>query len=407
MKRTIAILLAVIVVASTLGAQAHVNDGLWETEAIHEQPHASVPSATSPSSDHVSQASERAESLVDQMPAQASERQAQQAADRSDFQTRFATKTNELQQAATRAETGWDRTVVHRSIALNARVAVAHQEAKQGDLTENDVRQQTEELRSQIDSFEKRTSYRADSPTEAVVLVGEIETSLTSAEGWLEQIPEILERDDLSEEERIAYAAGSLEAARGNLEDARLLHTQYRTELQSGTDQEAALEDRYDAIRSSVQERIDATSYSEDAYGQKMAEKAEHYLDRAETRYEAGYKAAALRDVLRAELFLNGAEATANVEKPNSDVEPAEIEAVSAEKDEAVQSLNTTLENTDNGVVLMLLQHSERQLVGGNEDAEWVLEHPDAEAQQQAYARYVVAGALADSAEDTADLLEE
>lgn len=400
MKRKIAILLTLSLVVSALGAHAVANQSPSTAETTAQSPHASVPSATQPSDEHVGQASERAQNLVDGAPAQA-------AAEESRTQHKFVTKVTKLQQSAKRSEAAWDQLVVKRSIALNARGATAYQEAKQGDLTEQEIRKEVERLRNEIDSFEKRTSYRASSPTRAVVLVGEIEASLTSAEGWLEQSTSVLERDDLSKDERLAYAASALEGARGNLNDAQLLHKKYRTELRSGADQETALEERYAAIHESVQSEIDAASYSEDVYANEMVEKADHYLQRAEERYESGYKAAALRDALRAELFLNAADATADVKAPTSEVEPAAMEDVQAAKADAVTSLNATLDSTDDGVVLLLLQHSERQIVGGNQDVEWVAEHPDDEAQQTAYARYVVAETLADAAPDVADQLEE
>lgn len=400
MRRKTAILLAIALVASTLGAQAYVNgSGVSPAESAQAQQHASVPDPVSPNDAHAERAHERTANLYEQM-------HAQDVREQSRFRQRFVSKADRLREAAKAADGGWDETIAARGAAVDARVAIAYHEATQGDLTESEIRREAEQLRSELDSFEKRTAYRADSTTRAVILVGEIETSLTSATGWLDQIDSILARDDLSKNQRLAYAAGALEGAQGNLNDAHLLHEQYRTEFQSGTNQEAAIEDRYVTIHESVQSQLESASYSEDSYATAMMRKASGHLDRAETRYENGYEAAALLDLLHAQQYLTAAEATAEVDAPAQASEPASEEAIYAAKHAAVESLNATVESTDNGVVLLLLGHAERQVVGGNEDVEWMLEYPDAEAQQKAYARYVVAQSLAENAEDTASLLE-
>lgn len=400
MRRKTAILLALAVVVSTFGAQAYVTDtGPSPVKSAQAQQHASVPDPVSPNDAHANQARDRATALQDQM-------RAQNVQEQTRFRQRFVSKAERLEESAKTGEDGWDGTVAARGAAVNARVAIAHQEAKQGDLTESEIRREAKQLRNELDSFERRTSYRAESTTRAVVLVGEIETSLTSAEGWLDQIDSVLARDDISKAKRLAYAAGALEGARGNLEDARLLHEQYRSETQSGTSQKAAIEERYETIHESVQSQLESVSYAEDAYATAMVEKARGHFDRAETRYEDDYKAAALLDLLHAQQYLAAAEATSGVDAPEQVTDPASEEQIYDAKQNAVESLNATVEGTDNGVVLLLLGHAERQIVGGNEDLEWTLEHPDKEAQQKAYARYVAAKSLADNAEDTATLLE-
>jgi len=407
MKRTITLLLIATVVVSTFGTQAFANSGgPSPLEEARDHPHPSVSAPTSPSDSHGSQAQDRAEKLTRQM-------RAQKVRNQSRFRGRFVGKANRFRQAAQEAEPGWEKTIAHRSVGINTRVAIAYQEGKQQQLTEREIRREANRLRNELESSKKRTTYRANSPTQAVVLVGEIERSLTSAEGWIDQVSEILNRDDLSKSQRLAYAAGALEGARGNLNDARLLHQQYRSELQDGKNQETTLEDRYAAVHGSVKNQIESASYSENVHASDMNQKADGYLDQAETRYGNGYKAAALLDLLRAQQFVKAAEVTADVtasehvKSSGNNVGHASKQDVYDAKKAAVENLNTTLDGTDNGIVLLLLRNAERQIVGGDEDLRWVLEHPDAQAQQKAYARYIVAHSLADTATDTAESLEE
>ena len=183
--------------------------------------------------------------------------------------------------------------------------------------------------------------------------------------------------------------------------------------MQDGTSQETTLEDRYAAVHGSVQNQIESASYSEAVYASDMNQMAHGHLDRAEARYGNGYKAAALLDLLRAQQFVNAAEATADVTAPEhvyssgNKTGHASKQDVYDAKKAAVENLNNTLNGTNNGVVLLLLGNADRQIVGGDEDLRWVLEHSDAQAQQKAYARYIVARSLADTATDTAELIEE
>lgn len=402
MKRIITVLLIVTVVASTLGTHVYAaNQSRSPLEIAHDYPSPDVPDPVAPNDSHIAHAQGRANDLYSQM-------QAQEVKNRNQARGRLVSKATKFRKVVRNPEvSGWSKSIAQRSVAINSRSAIAYQNAREGNLTEKEIRREASKIRKKVVNYKKQISYHGNSISDTVVINGEIEISLISAERWLDQVPEILNREELTKPKRLAYAAGALEGAEGNLNDAQLLHQQYRKELHGAPEQKVILENRYVTIHQSVQENVESLSYSEDLYASDMLQKARAYLHRAEVHQHDGYTAAAIINLLHAQQYVIAAEATSNVAAPGSVSGQVSEQDVYNAKVKAVKILNSTLERTNDKIVLSLLDHAERNMVGGDEDVAWVLEYPDKKAQQQAYARYIVARSLAESAKNTAALLQE
>lgn len=385
MKRTFLIPILAVLLVSSLAVSGTSPTTLEKTQAV-EKP--SVQNPVQPSQSLVSQASQHAASMRNDVPAHAN--------------GMFASRLGTSSERADKVSNRWSKLVMHRSVAVQSRAAKARMAARNGELTAADIRKQASQQRARLDRLKKQTSYQCGSVNQCVVVLGEVETSLSSAQSWLDQIPAILNRTQFNESKRLAYAAGALEAASGNLDDAESLRATYRTDL-NGQPVESELDTQYQSLHDTVRQRIASSSYGNDVYANELVRKAEGRLDRAEERYENGLKAAALRDLLVAYQFLEATDEGETIQSPELGQSNVTDEELLTAKRDAVDALNASLDGASE-LERVLLKEALVQINGGDEKVSWIQEAPDAQARQQAFAHYVVAQSFVESADDATEL---
>ncbi len=112
----------------------------------------------------------------------------------------------------------WNKSINARAASIDFMTALSYMQAKSGKLTGEDILAKILELELEILSLRERVNnYSLEGD------IRETDASIKAAKNWLNQIPAILGDKSLQGELKIAYAMGNVEAARGNIEDAKFL----------------------------------------------------------------------------------------------------------------------------------------------------------------------------------------
>ena len=303
-------------------------------------------------------------------------------------------------------ENSWEALASARLASVDAMIAVAYGQAKEGKLNEKDVLDQVPGWAGKIQHLETRLTYKGMSFQDALISRAEVERSLSSADSWLEQVPGILNLDKVPREMRLAQAMGSFEAVRGNLEDAEFLLSSVQNK---GTNQEEVITDAYERFHGKATLGIDST-VTRGSFAELTFNEAKGFIERAELRFNSGYKASATTDIMCAFITLQILDVLSEVPDPWFGEAVITVEDIYRDKEQAVRALNEAIESAGgDGIELYLLQSVRSDI----ETADYLIEmnmstitYGDTEGLAFAHAFYVRALSYAGSVHKVTELLE-
>lgn len=271
-----------------------------------------------------------------------------------------------LNSAAERVETSksgenpWAALEYAREASVDAMTAIAYGQAKEGKLSETDVLDQIPEWEMEIQLLKTKLNYKGENLQDALITIVEVERSLDSAESWLKQVPEMLSFSDTPREWRIAYAMGGLEAVRGNLEDAEFLLDSVQKD---GTDQEGAITGAYEKFYGETTLGVDGRAYPKESFANLTLDETKGFIERAESRFNNGYKASATTDIMYAFVSLRSLDILSDVPDPWYSNSTITAEDIYQDKEQAVKVLNEAIENAGGDeLALYLLQSAVSQI---------------------------------------------
>lgn len=304
-------------------------------------------------------------------------------------------------------ENSWEALIYAREAAMDAMTAIAYGQVKEGQLTEKDVLDQVPGWAKEIQLLRTKLNYKGKNLQDALIIRAEVERSLDSAESWLKQAPEILSLNEMPRESRIAQAMGGLEAVRGNLEDAEFLLDSVQ---KNGTDQEAAIEDAYEKFYVEATLGVDGRVYPKESFANLALDETKGFIERAELRFNNGYKAAASTDIMWAFVLLRSMDILSEVPDPWYSKATITAKDLYQDKEQAVKALNEAIENAGGDQLELYLLQSARSEI---EAADYLVKRSidlgifkNTDSLRLAHACYVRALSYSSNINEVTDLLE-
>ncbi|HDH44525.1 MAG TPA: hypothetical protein ENG66_03935 [Thermococcus sp.] len=246
----------------------------------------------------------------------------------------------------------WKALTNAREASVEAVTVIAYAQAKEGKLSEEDVLNEAPTWMNKLQILKTRLRYNGKNLEYSLIITAEVERSLDSAENWLNQAQEILNSNNRSKELRIAYAMGTLEAVRGNLEDAEFLLNSLQKD---GTDQEGIITGIYTRFNKEVTLKLDNRDYPKESFANLTLHEAKGFIKRAEPRFNHGFKASATIDVMHAFVLAESLDTLSKVPDPwytNATITANDIYQA---KKQAVQALNEAIKSANDNVLSLYL----------------------------------------------------
>ncbi|WP_202319594.1 hypothetical protein [Archaeoglobus neptunius] len=198
--------------------------------------------------------------------------------------------------------TSWDSLINARKSAVDARMILAYGEVKRGELTKDRILKERAILDKKLKEIESSTSYHC-SDLSGCIPYSEVEESIYSAIKWLDQIDQLEPIFKTSKERALIYAAGSIEAAEGNLDDAEYLLKQIsRTEKR--LDGSRYIDSVYRKLSKNVELEIQKCSDINGTFAEQTCKEAVGYYERGVEKFKLGLKASSIVDVIAAKALL-------------------------------------------------------------------------------------------------------
>jgi len=310
-------------------------------------------------------------------------------------------------EASKSEENSWEALEYAREASVEAMMAIAYSQAEEGKLSEKDVLDQVPGWAKEIQLLKTKLNYKGKNLQDALIISAEIERSLDSAESWLKQAPEILSFNEMQREVRIAHAMGGLEAVRGNLEDAEFLLNSVQKD---GTDQEGAITDAYEKFYGETTLGVDGRVYPKESFANLNLDETKGFIERAESRFNNGYKAVASTDIMYAFVVLQSIDNLSEVPDPWCSNATITAKDVYQDKEQAVKALNEAIENAEGDQLALYLLQSARSEI---EVADYLVKRSidlgrfeNTESLRLAHACYVRASSYSSNINKITELLE-
>jgi hypothetical protein len=310
-------------------------------------------------------------------------------------------------EASKSEENSWEALEYAREASVEAMMAIAYSQAEEGKLSEKDVLDQVPGWAKEIQLLKTKLNYKGKNLQDALIISAEIERSLDSAESWLKQAPEVLSFNEMQREVRIAHAMGGLEAVRGNLEDAEFLLNSVQKD---GTDQEGAITDAYEKFYGETTLGVDGRVYPKESFANLNLDETKGFIERAESRFNNGYKAVASTDIMYAFVVLQSIDNLSEVPDPWYSNATITAKDVYQDKEQAVKALNEAIENAEGDQLALYLLQSARSEI---EVADYLVKRSidlgrfeNTESLRLAHACYVRASSYSSNINKITELLE-
>jgi hypothetical protein len=310
-------------------------------------------------------------------------------------------------EASKSEENSWEALEYAREASVEAMMAIAYSQAEEGKLSEKDVLDQVPGWAKEIQLLKTKLNYKGKNLQDALIISAEIERSLDSAESWLKQAPEVLSFNEMQREVRIAHAMGGLEAVRGNLEDAEFLLNSVQKD---GTDQEGAITDAYEKFYGETTLGVDGRVYPKESFANLNLDETKGFIERAESRFNNGYKAVASTDIMYAFVVLQSIDNLSEVPDPWYSNATITAKDVYRDKEQAVKALNEAIENAEGDQLALYLLQSARSEI---EVADYLVKRSidlgrfeNTESLRLAHACYVRASSYSSNINKITELLE-
>jgi hypothetical protein len=303
-------------------------------------------------------------------------------------------------------ENWWEALIYAREASIEAMTAIAYGQANEGKLSEKDVLDQVPRWANEIQILRTKLTYKGENLQDALITIVEVERSLDSAESWLKQTAEILSSSDMQREFRIGHAMGGLEAVRGNLEDAESLLDSVQ---KGGTDQEGAITDVYKKFYGETTLGVDGRAYPKESFANLTLDETKGFIERAESRFNNGYKASATTDIMYAFVSLRSLDTLSDIPDPWCSNATITAKDVYQDKEQAVKALNEAIENEGGDELALYLLQSARSDI---EAADYLIKRcidvgifGSTESLRLAHALYVRASSYARNVNKVTELL--
>lgn len=272
----------------------------------------------------------------------------------------------DAQLSESRNSEGLSALVSARTAALKANESASFAAVRAGELTERDVRHAAQVQRERLERV-RETIPRSASTLAGIVALAEAQNSLSSADGFLEQVPDILSLEEADKETRIGDAMAAVQAARTNIDDAEILHRSNRdkTQAQSGELNATAV---FSNLHKAVASGVESATAGEPAASTHVADNAESYLRGAERDFDDGYRAAALVNLLKAKALLSATDELQSTPHPSAETNQSVPYATAIDaRESALRSLTESLNNSARDPeALVLLQVAEDKIRAGD-----------------------------------------
>ncbi|WP_245757977.1 hypothetical protein [Natronobacterium haloterrestre] len=291
------------------------------------------------------------------------------------------------------------RLVAYRSAAALAAGSIAQQRARADELDRERLPQHTESLKDKIDSHQSRLAYTGESLPEALAKASEIERSLISSQTWSNQVPKILENNNLDNETRAMYAESGLEFARGNLHDAKIFQEAVDSADHNGSDYESNIRDQYERFSKAISTRLSGVSHDGD-HASYVLENAEVYFERARERYEQEYIGLALLDLLYARTYIDASSLVAS-----DDLNAKDRDTLTVEQELTTDEFNQMASSAESLIALPILNVAKMELGEGNQCLRDFDIYGTDHYRKRSYVHYRTAQALMELAQDAHELL--
>nr|CCE70290.1 TPA: hypothetical protein PAB0594 [Pyrococcus abyssi GE5] len=301
----------------------------------------------------------------------------------------------------------WKALINAREASVEAVTVIAYAQAKKGKLSEEDVLNEIPAWASKIQLLKTKMKYNGEDLEQSIIITAEVERSLDSAENWLSQAQEILNLKNMSRALRIAYAMGALEAVRGNLEDAEFLLSSVQKD---GIDQEEVFVRIYKRLSKEASSRLDDKAYPKESFANLTLHAAEEFIKRAESRFNRGFKALAIIDIMHALVLLESLDALSEVPDPWYTNATITANDVYQAKKQAVQALNEAIKNANgNELSLYLLKFADSDIKTADSLVKRSIDSgrfKNTESLRLAYALYIRATSYAKNVNKVIELLQ-
>ncbi|MFC6954685.1 hypothetical protein [Halorubellus litoreus] len=217
--------------------------------------------------------------------------------------------------------------VAYRSAAAHARGAGARRGVLDGVVNAQNASQRASQLDNEVASTHRQVRYTGERLDAVAAEAGQVEKTLLSARTWADSADAAFDVDHLGDGERVKYAESAIAFAEGNLDDARRYLDATDTANPQATDQKAALRDLADALETDVSDALASPRDAVDDHVRYALRETRSYLDRARSRRDDGFLAAAVVDLVFATGYVRAASDLAETDFATVDEATLDVEA--------------------------------------------------------------------------------
>lgn len=239
--------------------------------------------------------------------------------------------------------------VAYRSASAHGKGATARNRGESGDLDVSTVVERATSVRTDVRSIRDQIAYTGERLDQTVAAAAQVEKSLVSAQTWIQSAQEAREVDHLSGAESAKYGAAAAEFARGNLEDAKNYQAVADGLDSAGRDFESELEARYETLAARVPDEM--PDVATDDHVEYAVRNVRGYRERAATRREDGFLAAAVLDLLYADAYAAAADRITGL-----DLSDVNVDRIEAERELTADRYNRLASSIESPVQRFLLR---------------------------------------------------